>query len=638
MNHLIIGTAGHVDHGKTSLVKAMTGIDTDRLKEEKERGISIELGFASLVLPGGKKASIVDVPGHERFIKNMLAGAGGFDLVLLVIAADEGVMPQTREHLDIIELLQVNKGIVVITKIDLVEEDWLELVREEVKEFTEGTFLENAPMVSVSAVTGQGISELLEQIDQLARKAQAKKIAGLPRLPVDRVFSITGFGTVVTGTLLSGSLQVGDVVEVQPQGLSSRVRSLQVHGEKQERAAAGQRVAVNLAGLEVEQIERGSVVAGLKSIEPSHRLDVRLLLLKSAGRPLKNRARVRFYLGTRETLGRIVLLDHEELEPGNLAYAQVELEEQAVAVRGDRFVIRSYSPMRTIGGGSIIDPQPKGKHKRLRKEVLDALATRERGTPVELVEQYLLGVKGLSGPGDIAKGTGLQQLEVDESIRELAGKEIVKQIPGDGRVYLASMSNYRRWYGDIQSLLHAYHRDYPLREGYPKEELRSRRFPVLNNKSFQYLLSEMEKDGLLRSTPQSVAMTDFNPGPDPVLGKVINEIMKELADSSFTPPTWDELIQGKYINDTVALEILLYLLRTGEIVKITDELLFHRDVLAEAKEKVSDYLKEKGEISVGETRDILNTSRKYALPLLEYFDREKITRRAGDKRLPGRGI
>ncbi|MDD4170142.1 MAG: selenocysteine-specific translation elongation factor, partial [Desulfotomaculaceae bacterium] len=414
MKHLIIGTAGHVDHGKTALVKAMTGVDTDRLKEEKERGISIELGFTSLELPSGRKAGIVDVPGHERFIKHMLAGAGGFDLVLLVIAADEGVMPQTREHLDIIQLLQVKKGVVVLTKADLVDEEWLELVTEEVREFLQDTVLEKAPLVTVSAVTGQGIAALLELLDHVAEETESKTAAGTPRLPVDRVFSVTGFGTVVTGTLVAGQLRVGDMVKVQPAGLTARVRSLQVHGKKVEVAGAGQRVAANLAGLEVEQVSRGSVVAGTDSLVPSHRLDVHLLLLDSADRPLKNRERVRFHIGSGETLGRVVLLDREELAPGATAYAQVELEEMVAAVKGDRFVIRSYSPLWTIGGGTVIDAAPGRKHKRFRSEVLGALATRERGTPEEILEHYLRDNATLPEIADVAAGTGLQVSEVKE--------------------------------------------------------------------------------------------------------------------------------------------------------------------------------------------------------------------------------
>lgn len=638
MKHLIIGTAGHVDHGKTALVRALTGIDTDRLKEEKERGISIELGFASLQLPGGRKAGIVDVPGHERFIKNMLAGAGGFDLVLLVIAADEGVMPQTREHLDILQLLQVQKGIVVLTKTDLVEEDWLELVEEEVRDFLRGNVLEDAPLLKVSAVTGEGIRELLEKIDQLAGQTAARVNCGPPRLPVDRVFTITGFGTVVTGTLVSGVLRIGDTVEIQPQGLVSRIRSLQVHGEKVEEAEAGQRVAVNLAGLELEQVERGSVVAGAKTLTPSNRVDIHLLLLNSATRPLKNRTRVRFYLGTSETLGRVVLLDREEMEPGTLAYAQVELEEQLVAARGDRFVIRSYSPMETIGGGTVIDPLPRRKHKRFRKEVLSALATRERGTPAELVDQFLTAAGGLHVPGEIAGGTGLNEEEVVEAANGLVKDTRAKMFSGDSKNYYVSAGVYQRWYSALEQLLDIYHRDFPLREGYPREDLRSRKFQTLNSRVFQLLLLEMERDGLLRVTPQVVALQGFSASPSPQQELLIKQIKQQLEDANFLPPSWNEVSRSAGLDGVSAAEVLQYLLRTGELVKIAEDLYFLKDVLVRARQKISQTLKDKGEITVAEVRDLLQTSRKFALPLMEYFDREKLTRRVGDKRLPGRAL
>lgn len=638
MKHLIIGTAGHVDHGKTALVKAMTGIDTDRLKEEKDRGISIELGFASLNLSQGRKAGIVDVPGHERFIKNMLAGAGGFDLVLLVIAADEGVMPQTREHLDIIQLLQVKKGIVVLTKADLVDEEWLEMVREEVKDFLQGTILEDAPIADVSAVTGRGIPELIQLIDQLTMSVQAKTASGPPRLPVDRVFTITGFGTVVTGTLVTGFLKVGDVVEIQPEGLTARIRSLQVHGKKVGTAEAGQRVAVNIAGIEVDQIERGSVVAGSKSVTVTNRLDVRLLLLESAPKPVQNRSRIRFYLGTRETLGRVVLLDREELKPGSVAYAQLHLEEMAVAVKGDHFVIRSYSPMLTIGGGTVIDPLPRRKHRRFRSDVLKALATREKGTPSDLVEQFLKGASQLYTAEDIASGTGLNAEAVFEAVGELAGKGAVKKVEGDGKDYFVHSDIYRQWSHEISKILNSYHTQFPLREGYPKEELRSRKFQSLSSKLYQCLLAQMDQDGLLKTTPRTVALRTFSPDPGGGLAIKIDKIRKIFIQSGFLPPSWTEACRAAGIDETAGQEIVQYLIRTGEIVKVSEDLFFQKNVFQEARDRVVDYLKEKGEITVGELRDILKTSRKYALPLLEFFDQEKITRRVGDKRLPGRAF
>ncbi|MDF9409959.1 MAG: Selenocysteine-specific elongation factor [Pelotomaculum sp. PtaB.Bin013] len=638
MKHLIIGTAGHVNHGKTALVKAMTGVDTDRLKEEKERGISIELGFTALKLPGGPKYGIVDVPGNERFIKNMLAGAGGFDLVLLVVAADEGVMPQTREHLDIIQLLQVKKGVIVLTKADLVDEEWVDLVKEEVRDFLKGTVLEDAPLVTVSAVAGQGIDNLLELLERVAEDTPAKTTAGPPRLPVDRVFSVTGFGTVVTGTLVAGEIRVGDSVEVQPQGLITRVRSLQSHGEKVEFVVAGQRVAANLAGLEVEQISRGSVVAGVNSLKSSYHLDVHLSLLKSAAKPLKNRARVRFYLGSGQALGRVVLLDREELEPGAMAFAQIVMEDRTVAVKGNRFVIRSYSPMRTIGGGVVIDPAPERRHKRFRSEVLKALETWERGTPAEILEQYLRGNPVLPELADAAAGTGLQVSETEELAQQLALQGKVKIVPGDGKAYLMLTEVYRRMAGELQQMLESYHREYPLREGYPKEELRYRKFPVLNNKAFQFLIETMENDQLVRCTAQAVASRSFVSEPGPEMNLIIDKIRKELAEASFQPPAWSELTAAAGLSKSAGSELLRYLLRTGELKKVGENLYFLDETLNTASRVIAGFLHQKGEMTIGELRDLLQTSRKYALPLLGYFDKERITRRLGDKRLPGKAL
>lgn len=634
MKNLIIGTAGHVDHGKTTLVKALTGIDTDRLKEEKERGISIELGFAELQLPGGKRAGLVDVPGHERFIKNMLAGVGGIDMALLVIAADEGVMPQTREHLDIVQLLQVEGGVVALTKVDMVDEEWLELVREEVKEFLKGTFLAAAPLVEVSAVTGQGLEELKKVLAEVAGNLKERITSGPTRMPVDRVFSVTGFGTVVTGTLVAGHLAVGDSVEVLPRGLAARIRSLQVHGKKAEQAVAGQRTAVNLTGLEVEEVPRGSLLATPGSLTPSYRVDVKLSLLDSA-RALKNRSRVRIYLGTSEILGRVILLDKSELEPGGISYAQLELEEVAVTAKGDRFVIRSYSPMRTIGGGKVIDPVA-GKHKRLRKEVIEALLTRERGTPRELVEQFLNARPAVPTPEEISGATGLELNETGRALDELVLDGAVVRLFFEGLYYYVAGGIYRKWSQEVISLAGSYHKKYPLREGFPKEELRSKKFSGLGQKQFQALLQGMEKDSLIKTGANSVALYGFEPNPGPGLEKGIAALEKMYLQQGCQPPAWTEAVKKQGLPEGQTTEVMHYLLRRGSLIKVADELYFHPEALAGAREKLLTFLREKGQISVGEARDLLGTSRKFALPLLEYFDREKVTRRVGDLRVPGR--
>ncbi|HAP93908.1 MAG TPA: selenocysteine-specific translation elongation factor [Desulfotomaculum sp.] len=630
MTNLIIGTAGHVDHGKTMLVKALTGIDTDRLKVEKERGISIELGFAFCQLPGGRRAGIVDVPGHERFIKNMLAGVGGIDLVLLVIAADEGVMPQTREHMDIIQLLQINKGVVALTKIDLVDKELLELVHEEVDEFLQNTTLKNAPVVEVSAVTGQGLEELLREIDNIP--VEGRSISGPVRLPVDRVFSVTGFGTVVTGTLWSGVIRSGDTLEIMPQGLITRVRSLQVHGKKVNEAQAGQRVAVNITGVDIEQAPRGTVLTQPSILKPSYRVDARLLLLKNAPRPLINRARVRFYLSTIEVLGRVILLDREELAPGETTYVQFSLEEPVVALKGDRFVIRSYSPIHTTGGGVVINPAPK-KHKRMREEVIQTLVTRERGRPAEQVENYLDNQAALLAAGEITAATGISPKEATEALTELGIKDRVQMVVVDNDKYFVSRQIYQRWVGELKQLLSTYHRQYPLREGFPREELRSRLFSGFASRQLQSLLKVMEENQVLKLNLQTVALPGFQTRFDSGQQELFQQLETIYREQCFQPPGWDSVSRQVGLNEVQSREVLQYCLHRGILVKVADDIYFHAAAIDAAKKLLLDSLEAKGEISVGEARNILQTSRKYALPLLEYFDRVRITRRVGDKRV-----
>ena len=634
MKHVIIGTAGHVDHGKTNLIRALTGIETDRLQEEKERGISIELGFANLTLPSGRTAGIVDVPGHERFIKNMLAGVSGIDLVLLVIAADEGVMPQTREHFDILQLLQVKNGIVVLTKIDLVEQDWLELVQEEIRDFLSGTTLESAPIIPVSSVTGEGIQLLLNTIDKLLENTSEKPASGQMRLPVDRVFSVTGFGTVVTGTMVSGEVAVGEEVEIMPSNIITRVRGLQVHGQKVERARAGQRVAVNLAGVEVDQINRGNVVCSVKSLTPSYRLDTKLHLLESAEKPLKHRARVRLHIGTDEILGRVILLDREELLPGDDAYVQFQLEDTVVAAKGDRFVIRSYSPMHTIGGGIVIDSAPK-RHKRFKPEIIAALATKEKGTPEELTMQYVENQKMPVAAAAIAQGVNLADIEVESALHKLLEQREVKSIDAEGKNTYIAAAAYQRWAEQITGALTEYHKQYPLREGYPKEELRSRMFSAMNNKVFQSLLQTMADDGILLINSQTIALPSFTGEPTGKDAAVIQKIEQLLKASGYQPPNWKEVLKETALNSEKSAEVLNYLLRTGKISKIADNIYFHSDTLQTAQHKIVQFIKTNSSISVAETRDLLQTSRKYALPLLEYFDRLRVTRRQDDNRVLG---
>lgn len=632
MKHFIIGTAGHVDHGKTMLVKALTGKETDRLKEEKERGISIELGFAPLQLNNGHEASIIDVPGHEKFIKNMLAGVGGIDLVLFVIAADEGIMPQTREHLDIIQLLQIEKGIVVVTKSDLVDQEWLEMVHEEIEEFLKDTILAGAPMVDVSVVNGTGITQLKELIDQITLEVQPKQFGGKTRMHVDRVFSITGFGTVLTGTLTAGEVKVGDAVEILPEGIESRIRTLQVHSQKVETAVAGQRVAINLTGVEVGEIGRGSVLVEPNTLRTSYRLDAELILLSSAEKVLTNRTRIRFHLGTKEALGRVVLLDREELKPGETSLVQLELEESVVAGKSDRFVIRSYSPITTIGGGAVIDPSPS-KHKRFNQEVLDALKTKQKGSPAELLMQHLEGSHRLIVPlNELAKAVEVNAEEFKKSLGELTETGLVKLISTEGD-YVIPVTFYQENIKSLQDILKNYHTKYPLRTGYPKEEIRSRLFSGLNSKLFNLILQTMAEDKIIGVTDKYLFLFGFSPKPEPKQEELLKVIENKYSMSDFQPPSWSEVTAELKLTDQEASELLFYLQEKKILVKLEDNLYLHQQVLADGTDKIKEYLKEKGEVTLGEARDLLGTSRKYALPLLEYFDQVKVTRRVGDKRI-----
>ncbi|GAB6273516.1 MAG: selenocysteine-specific translation elongation factor [Peptococcaceae bacterium] len=630
MAYVVIGTAGHVDHGKTMLVKALTGIDTDRLKEEKERGISIELGFASLLLPDGKRAGIVDVPGHEKFVKHMLAGTGGIDLVLLVIAADEGVMPQTREHMDIIQLLQVKHGVIALNKIDLVDEEWLALVREEVREFLASTGLKDAPLVEVSAVTGKGLAELRSALNQAAVFCRQEKKSvdyGKVRLPIDRVFSVAGFGTVVTGTLWSGLISPGDNLTIMPPEIPVRVRGLQVHGESVAAAKAGQRVAVNLSGVEKSDIVRGHVLASPKVFFPSNRFDARLFLLPHANKALKHRARVRLYLGTAEVLGRVRLLDREELHPGETAYIQMELEEIMVALKNDRFIIRSYSPILTIGGGTVIDPGSP-RHKRRRPEILQMLELKDHGTPEEIVMSYLikqaalLTLKELSTPKEI--------------IFALTAAGKIKVITGDNQEYFVVTIIYHSWVEKIKAHLQFFHRQYPLREGCPREDLRARFFSSFSPRLFQFLLRTMAQENIIKLSGQAVALAGFIPQLAGEQQKIVRQIENIYQERACQPPSWPELVKQMGMNENQAQELREFLFRQGTLIKITDELYFHGVVFNQIKKLIKNYLQEKKEISISEARDLLNTSRKYVLPLFEYLDREHLTLRVGDKRVAGR--
>ncbi|MDQ7788564.1 MAG: selenocysteine-specific translation elongation factor, partial [Clostridia bacterium] len=598
MRYFVIGTAGHVDHGKTTLIRALTGIDTDRLREEKERGISIELGFAYLDLSGGGRAGIVDVPGHERFVKHMLAGVGGIDLVLLVIAADEGVMPQTREHLDIIQLLGVDKGIIVLTKIDMVDEDWLGLVDEEVREYLNETALKDAPIMHVSGTTGEGLPELINRIEAMATDLPERSAVGPALLPIDRVFSVVGFGTVATGTLTSGTLRVGDSVDILPSGHHSRIRSLQVHKEKVAEVEAGHRVAVNVTGVEVDDIGRGEAMVTPGVFKASRFVDVRLFLLKTANRSLKNRARVRFHLGSAEILGRVLLLDRNELDPGEEGYAQIVLEHEGVAAKEDRFVIRSYSPMRTIGGGRVINPNPE-RHKRFRDEVINSLATLEMGTPLEQVEQLLGDRATKMSVSEIAEATGLGKDEAASLCRQLVEDGTAVQLRVDDIPLYFSGGRFQEWKDRVLGTLREFHRAYPLREGYPREEMRSRTLPQASPKVFSAMMNYLEGQGAVVLQPQTIALphaTDVLPGR---LKQVIESVTADLKAAGIRPDSISEVMARAGAESDLYSEYLSYLTRQGILHRLTGELYLHTEAIEAAKESLEGYFRENGEITLG---------------------------------------
>ncbi|MGI6512860.1 MAG: selenocysteine-specific translation elongation factor [Syntrophomonadaceae bacterium] len=633
MKRLIIGTAGHIDHGKTALVRAMTGLDTDRLKEEKKRGISIELGFAPLTLPSGQRAGIVDVPGHERFVRQMLAGAFGMDLVLLIVAADEGIMPQTREHLDIIRLLGINQGIVVITKKDLVDEEWLMMVEDDIKEYLATTELKEWPIITVSSTEGAGIPELLRLIEELSAQVQEKSALGQVRLPIDRVFSMTGFGTVVTGTLWSGRIRLNDSLQILPQEIPVRVRTLHVHNQKVEEALAGQRVAVNLQGVDTSDIHRGNVLAAPGFLSPTYRISGNLRLLKNSPRPLKNWTRVRFHLGTDECLGRVVLLEHDELQPGEHGYVQIVMEEPVVCTRGDRFVIRFYSPVTTIGGGVVIDPHPP-KQKRFNEAVLEEMAVKEEGDLEEVVLQELNKYPDrIISVDDLAAAINHNPVETRDVLKILCEQGLIEQLKVENHdLYLSSLGvDYS--IQNINRMLEDWHKKYPLRPGFPREELRSRYFKQYPVKVFNALISLLEAKGVLSADSKYIRLPGQSIEPDRDAVKAIKRVMEMLDKNPLAPPGLKEIQEEIADSPYDPAEIIAYLEESGQIVKVAEGVYYSRTGVDLAWSRLNEHFDEKRELSLAEARDMWETSRKYTLPLLEYFDRIKYTKRIGDNRI-----
>ncbi|WP_432821670.1 selenocysteine-specific translation elongation factor [Trichloromonas sp.] len=624
--HIIIGTAGHVDHGKTELIRALTGEETDRLKEEKERGISIDLGFASFRLPGGQVAGVVDVPGHERFIHNMLAGIGGIDLVLLVVDVNEGVMPQTREHLQILQLLDIHRGILVLTKCDLAEEDWIDIVEEEIREEVTGTFLENAPFCRVSSITGDGIPALVATIGQSLKSLPSKDADGPLRLPVDRHFSVAGFGTVVTGTLLSGTVRPGDAVDVIPPGEQVRVREIQVHGEKLPEARAGQRVALNLAGLDRDQLQRGAVVGSPGIFEQTERLDVRLTLLPTAPRPLKFRDPVHFYLGTARVVGIVALLDRDLLEPGESALVQIHLDRPLVAHRQDRFIIRSYSPMITIGGGLVIDPAPI-KHKRFRDEVMSALKELESGEMAFLLQKLSELVCPRIKDLELASGMGRERIE--QHLLALQREDKAARL-GD---QWATLTTIRGWHHQLREATRLYHDKHPLHPGIPHATLKGALPTKLAPKAYDQLLAEAAQAGELVQQQEWIGLPGFRPTPTPDQQGLIDRLETAYRNEGCQAINKNGMLEQLGLNSDRCEDCFTFLFTSGRLVKLNEESFFHRATYDKALSLLIDHFASHDTLTMAEFRDLTGSARKQTQALLEYFDRQKYTLRKEDFRV-----
>lgn len=626
MKNIIIGTAGHIDHGKTALIRCLTGIETDRLKEEKKRGITIDLGFAHLPLPNGETAGIIDVPGHEKFIKNMLAGIGGIDMALLIVAADEGVMPQTVEHLNILSILRIKRGIVVVTKSELVDAEWLELIKTEIKEATRGTFLEASEILAVSSVTGEGIEPLKQCIYKLTSEISQRDISAPIRIPVDRVFTVSGFGTVVTGTQVEGTLSVGESVMIYPQGIETKVKNIQVHSSNVEKSYAGQRVAVNLTGVKVSEVERGNVLAAVRSMTTTMIVDVKLELLKSIPRTVKNRMRIRFHHGTAEVMGRLILLEGDELESGNETFAQIRLEEQISVKSGDLFVIRYYSPVETLGGGVVLNANPL-KHKRFREAVLTELQARNEGAIELILEQEILrhGERYESIPF-YALQMGQKEEAVLRAMETLAEQGAVVKIADE--VYVHSRQLEALQVKAIETL-NLYHERHPLRKGMSKEEFRSRLFKKEVGKRSEAVIKRFADELLIVLDEDIVFLKGFKIRFNEIEQRAMERIEHLYKEGAYKPPLISEACA-----EVAACDLLIqHLVDSRVLVRIDSEILIHQLHFEVLLEKMKVFFESHDRITLAESRDLMGTSRKYAVPIMEYLDRIKVTKKTEDYRI-----
>jgi selenocysteine-specific elongation factor len=628
MKKIVIGTAGHIDHGKTTLIKALTGIDCDRLKEEKERGITTELGFAHHKFGDDLLIGIVDVPGHERFVRHMVAGAWGIDMVLLVVAADEGVMPQTKEHIDICEILGLKRGIVAITKKDLVEDEMIELVREDIKDFLKGRALEGAPVIPVSSTTGENIDTLRESIRGVAIALQERSKEGIFRLPVDRVFTLKGLGTIVTGTCISGHIKIGEEIEIYPLSKKTRIRNIQVYHEDVEEAIAGQRVALNLQGIEKQELERGTIIGRPDTLALTNRIDTTFKYLRLPFKPIKNGSILRFHIATTQEEARLILLNKDAVEPGEEVFTQFVFLEPIVALPGDRYILRGSYAIQTIGGGKILDIMPT-KHKRNAEHLDATYKLLTNGTPEDKAEYHIIkgGFEGIK-ENRLPILLGNEGISINRILEMLKQSNKVKPI-GRAIIHMDKFKDYKRM---LQKLLFDFHTKNPLKIGISKEELRTR-LPKVEPLVFQTALEECINEGSVEVEKDKVRVKKINGIKDRSIEIFENDIIKKLYEYGFTPPTLKDLSKELNQNEDHLRDIIERLVYEGKIIKVKGDMYFHRDVIENLKEKVMGYLRQNKEMTPSDFKSTLDLSRKYMIPLLEYLDKIKLTIRIGDKRI-----
>ena len=631
MKHLIIGTAGHIDHGKTTLIRALTGRNTDRLIEEQKRGITIDLGFTWFDMNDGTRCGIIDVPGHEKFINNMVAGVVGMDLVLMVVAADEGIMPQTKEHLDILELLGIEKTILVFNKCDLVDEEWMEMMEEDTKEQLKGTIMENAPVARISAVTGQGLDELKEMIlDMVKNKVEAKDINSIPRLPIDRVFTLPGFGTIVTGTLLSGSISKGETLDIFPVGRSTRIRSIQVHETPQEKCEAGQRVALNLQNIKKDEIWRGCVLAPANSMENTTLMDVNLTVLKDSKRTVRNRERFHLFTGTSEILCRAILLDKQELKPGETGLAQLLCEEEIVVKRGDRFVVRFYSPLETIGGGVVLESNSR-KKKRFSADVIDELKKKKSGSLADVIELHIRDEnENLISLKELAKSMAHSAEELQPYLKELVDRGAVLEYPLRKDTWYWHADNAFIVEQEIARALNRFCSKYPYRYGIPKAEIHNTYMKRVKLNVFDECVNRMIAENQFKLKEEYLCLPDFEIRKDETYLEIERLLTDTFEEAGYQLLRFSEVDKKSY-PDELVMDVLRVMMAEGKAVRVGNELEMYtmKHFMDDAREKVLEHFRTQELLTITQVREMFETNRKCAKPIIEYMDSIKITKKLG---------